>query len=76
MTLAWAFPLLLTRVPWLRASRFCRRYSRTTILRRTFDTLFDKAELSVGQIISVWITGPILKSNPVQVSAMTIVVEP
>lgn len=45
-TLAWAFPRLLTHVPWLQASRFCRRYSRTTILRRTFDTLFDKAELS------------------------------
>lgn len=45
-TLAWIFPRLLQTWPWLRACPFRRRYSRATILRRTFDRLFEHAQLT------------------------------
>lgn len=44
-TVGWLFPRLIVTVPWLRASQFCRRHSRTTLLTRVFDDLFERATL-------------------------------
>jgi NTE family protein len=45
-TIGWIFPQQTRRLAWTKASLFYRRYSRTTILRRTFDRLYGEADLT------------------------------
>ena len=55
-----------------------RAYFRTsaeTEFRRADGSAASAADLRVGGRITLWITGPIMESHPVQVSASRIVIE-
>jgi hypothetical protein len=45
------------------------------VIRRADGSPASKADLQVGKTISVWITGIVLESLPVQVTAKTIVID-
>ena len=49
------------------------RLDSNTILRRADGSTATAADLVVGSKISLWITGPIMESHPVQVFAQRIV---
>jgi hypothetical protein len=51
--------------------------TETTVIRRRLGGAYEtltRAELKVGAIVEVWITGPVAESYPVQASAATVVV--
>jgi len=51
------------------------RTSAETEFRRADGSAGSAADLRVGRTITLWITGPIMESYPVQVSASRIVIE-
>ena len=45
------------------------------VIRRLDGSAASKADLQVGRTVSVWITGIVMESSPVQVSAKSIVID-
>ena len=71
----WGYLVEGTPAAWHREDRAYFTATGATILRRGGGRA-GAAELAVGRAVSVWITGPVRESYPVQVDARVIVLEP
>ena len=59
-----------------RGKKALLRITKETIILDSLGEPLSQSDLVIGQIVSVWVTGPVIETYPVQAKASLIVVEP